>query len=82
MKMPIHTPVHDVIMISKDDIAEVAANIILATSQIIRDIANSDNTIESFKSTFEHYLPKDLANTIDKLLTQEAINQCDRLLKP
>lgn len=64
------------------DFMEVIANIILATSNVVRDVVNSENTIDCFKSTFQHYLPKELADMVEKLLMQEAINQCDRQLLP
>ena len=64
------------------DFMEVIANIILATSNVVRDVVNSEDTIDCFKSTFQHYLPKELADMVERLLVQEAINQCDRQLLP
>lgn len=67
---------------TEKDFLEVVANVILATSNIVRDVVNSENTIDCFRSTFQYYLPGHIAVEVEKLLTQEAINQCDRELLP
>lgn len=64
------------------DFEEVVANIILATSAVVRDVVNSEDIIDCFRSTFEHYLSKPIVRKVERLLTQEAINQCDRELLP
>ena len=73
---------HFKLEITIGDFEEVVANIILATSAVVRDVVNSEDTIDCFRSTFEHYLPKPVARKVEMLLTQEAINQCDRELLP
>lgn len=70
------------LQITEKDFLEVIANVILATSNIVRDVVNSENTIDCFRSTFQYYLPGHIAVEVEKLLTQEAINQCDRELLP
>ena len=73
---------HFKLEITLGDFEEVVANIILATSNIVRDVVNSENTIDCFRSTFQYYLPGHIAVEVEKLLTQEAIVQCDRELLP
>lgn len=70
------------LQITEKDFLEVVASVILATSNVVRDVVNSENIIDCFRSTFQYYLPGHIAREVEKLLTQEAINQCDRELLP